>query len=468
MFGRSRLLLVLLAVAAIAACATTGSRPGPASQGDPLQLETFEYVHARIASTYPDPEMRGLDWAGFGDELRPAARAARSADELRPVLADLLSRLGESHFAVMGAESYERLQGADEGEGEHEGEVDHEGDGEQRVLGDDGEVVEIDPDAPGGVGLELSTVAGRVLVRRVEAGSPADLAGIEPGWTLDRVGSTTAAGLLELVDDPELNLYPELPADALLARLEGTPGTSVELTMRDADDAPTTVGLTRTAQPGELVKFGHMPAMLARAWQHFAADGRVGVVGFNIFLPAITPAYDAAMRAFGEAGVVGVVVDLRGNPGGLGLMVAGMSGWFVGDRDAVLATMITRDSTLRFKPNPRAKSQRLHGPLAILIDGGSASTSEVFAAGLQQLGRARIFGTTSAGMALPSLFEELPNGDVMQFANADLVGPDGERIEGRGVVPDERIQLTREDLLAGRDPVLDRAVAWIVESEDER
>ncbi len=492
MRSRLRLITALVALLALAACATVGARR-TANQGDPVQLETFEYVHARIAATYPDPEMRGLDWDGFREELLPAARAARTADELRPVLLDLLSRLGESHFAVMPPHSYETLHGREDEEPDDEepavaadeeaagaaepapagaAEEERAGDAEAATSEPEPEPEEpgpadLDPDTPGGVGVDLSTVAGRVLVRRVEPGSPADEAGITAGWTVDRVGRRSAASLFELLENSELDLYPELPADALLGRLEGRPGSRVELELRDADDAAQVVELTRAPQTGELVRFGHMPAMVARAWQRLAADGRVGIVGFNVFLPAVTSEYDAAMRAFGEAGVAGVVVDLRGNPGGIGLMVAGMSGWFVGDRDAVLATMTTRESTLRFKPNPRPKSQRLHGRLAILIDGGSASTSEVFAVGLQQIGRARVFGTTSAGMALPSMFEALPNGDVLQFANADLVGPDGERIEGRGVAPDEVVELTREDLLAGRDPVLDRAVAWVLEGADE-
>ena len=101
------------------------------------------------------------------------------------------------------------------------------------------------------------------------------------------------------------------------------------------------------------------------------------------------------------------------------------------------------------------------GPVAILVDGMTGSASECFTGGLQSLGRARVFGQTSMGQALPALFDRLPNGDVLIHAWGDFVTGTGVRIEGRGVVPDEPVELSRAALLAGRDATLDGALAWI-------
>ena len=101
------------------------------------------------------------------------------------------------------------------------------------------------------------------------------------------------------------------------------------------------------------------------------------------------------------------------------------------------------------------------GPVAILIDGLSGSASECFTGGMQALGRVRVFGEPSMGQALPALFSRLPNGDVLIHAYGDFVTADGTRLEGRGVIPDEVIAATRSDLLAGRDAVLDAALAWM-------
>jgi carboxyl-terminal processing protease len=106
--------------------------------------------------------------------------------------------------------------------------------------------------------------------------------------------------------------------------------------------------------------------------------------------------------------------------------------------------------------------------LAILVDGCSASTSEIFAEGMKDLKRARIFGTRTAGAALPSMFERLPNGDGFQYAIANYTSEGGQPLEGLGVLPDEVVAPTQPELLAGKDPVMDRAVAWINQTLKEQ
>ena len=155
----------------------------------------------------------------------------------------------------------------------------------------------------------------------------------------------------------------------------------------------------------------------------------------------------------------GLIIDLRGNPGGIGGMAMGMAGFLVDKPDQKLGTMYLRDTSINFVINPRAEV--FTGPVAILVDGCSASTSEIFAGGLKDLGRARIFGTRTAAAALPSMIEKLPNGDGFQYAMANYISEGGKALEGNGVVPDVEVKLTREALLAGHDPVVDAALEWI-------
>src|SRR6185437_3175783 len=117
-----------------------------------------------------------------------------------------------------------------------------------------------------------------------------------------------------------------------------------------------------------------------------------------------------------------------------------------------LGEMKMRDTTLKFVIFPRPQTYK--GPLAILIDEGSASTSEILAGGLQDLKRARIFGTRSAGAALPSDIIRLPDGDGFQYAQASYTSEKGRVLEGNGVMPDEEVRQTEADLKSGRDPVL--------------
>jgi carboxyl-terminal processing protease len=196
-----------------------------------------------------------------------------------------------------------------------------------------------------------------------------------------------------------------------------------------------------------------------------------GVIRFNVWMTAVDREFQKAIDTHRNAD--GIVIDLRGNPGGLAAMLMGISGHFVKERK-VLGTMKTRDSELRFPVNPRlvnAAGERVDpyaGPLAILVDGMSGSASECFTGGMQAIGRARVFGQVSMGQALPALFNKLPNGDVLIHAYGDFVAADGTRLEGRGVVPDVVVPLTRASLLQGKDETLEAALDWIARTVGTR
>src|SRR5258708_1950875 len=134
------------------------------------------------------------------------------------------------------------------------------------------------------------------------------------------------------------------------------------------------------------------------------------------------------------AGVAGA------DAGGVGEFRVGVGGPFVGGGPTG-GDKIARQSEMKFPGNPRlvnAAGDRVEpykGPVAILVDGMTGSASECFSGGLQSLGRARVFGQTSMGQALPALFDRLPNGDVLIHASGDFVPGTGVRLEARGVVP---------------------------------
>jgi len=164
----------------------------------------------------------------------------------------------------------------------------------------------------------------------------------------------------------------------------------------------------------------------------------------------------AAIRGMSDA--PGLIIDLRGNPGGFGAMANGLAG-LLETKQTSLGVMSMRAAKINFVVYPQAGAY--DGPVVILTDSGSASTSEVFAAGLQELGRAVVVGERSMGAALPSYIEKLPTGALFQYAIADFKTPKGVLIEGRGVVPDVEMNLTRAALLAGHDPQLDAAIEQI-------
>jgi len=225
---------------------------------------------------------------------------------------------------------------------------------------------------------------------------------------------------------------------------------------------------------GTVSKFGNLPpiAGLVRASRLpiTTAAGRsacIGTISFNIWLPALAPELARAVESVADC--AGVVIDLRGNPGGVGAMVMGFGGYFV-DSAVSLGTMRTRDLALNFAINPRRLRVNGHdtgpfsGKLAILVDPMTASTSEIFATGMQRIGRARVFGERSATAALPALMQRLPSEDVFVHAVADFRDPSGARIEGAGVIPDEVVPLTQADLSNNVDAPLRAAIRWIASS----
>jgi carboxyl-terminal processing protease len=249
-------------------------------------------------------------------------------------------------------------------------------------------------------------------------------------------------------------------------RVRGPRGSRAPL-MFDTGGGDVGVSVERRGESGQPATVGNLPTMFVRVGaseRRTRGGATVGVIGFNVWMPAVDPLFAQAVERF--RGADGIVIDLRGNPGGLAAMIMGIAGHFMTERTP-LGTMKTRDAELKFAANPRlvdAAGRRVTpygGPVAILIDGMTGSASECFAGGLQSLGRVRVFGQTSMGQALPAFFDKLPNGDVLIHATGDFVTANGTRLEGRGVIPDESVPATRQDLLAGRDAAEAAALAWI-------
>jgi carboxyl-terminal processing protease len=267
---------------------------------------------------------------------------------------------------------------------------------------------------------------------------------------------------------PDDSIQARLVLNSLaLRRLAGKEGDTVRVSTQLGADAARELALVRAPMAGQLTRIGNLPPAVVGTVEDSVAlgDGRhAPVISFTAWMPAVVAALDA--RLFAARSAPGVVLDLRGNPGGVIGMVAGVSGHFL-DSTVSLGTLRGRGMTLNFVANPRRvdRSGRrvdpISAPVAILTDGYTASTSEFFTSGMQAVGRARVFGVASAGQALPAMMVRLPSGDVLMHAIADHEDAAGRRVEGVGVQPDEVTPLTRSDLLAGRDAALEAARAWL-------
>ena len=401
----------------------------------PAAAETFDKVWTIVRDTAFDKSFDPAAWDRAREELRPKALAAKTPGEFRAVLGEMLGRIGLSHFAVIPST----------------------------------------PDAPGDAtdlsgqpGFDVRLIDGKLLVTTVDANRGGAAAGVHAGWIIDAIDGAPMASLLDPIVENTPPRLAQLEAWRMAQRrLRGPSGSRANVTFIDGSGSRVTKAVERTPEQGVPVSVGSLPTMYVRVWSALkeTPGGRsAGVIGFNVWMTAVDKPFQQALDRFRSAD--GIVIDLRGNPGGLAAMIMGIAGHFVADR-ATLGIMRTKDSELRFAVNPRlvnSVGERVEpyaGPVAILVDGMTGSASECFAGGMQSLGRARVFGQTSMGQALPALFDRLPNGDVLIHAWGDFVTGTGVRIEGRGVVPDEPVVITRQDLLSGRDSTLEAALGWI-------
>lgn len=430
-----RLILVALCVLAIAR-GSHGQSPAPSpnntvtaslnTKASDLHQQSFDIVWRTVNQRHFDPQFGGVNWEQVRAHYTPRVAEVKSDAELYRLLQQMLGELRQSHFNIVPPEA---------------------------VLPDETK------DAPrGSIGIDLRMVDGVATITRVEADSAAATAGLRPGFVIKQIGAQAVAQLIAPV--AKLN---EAPARKdlrrvrrVLAELSGAPGSVVMLTYLDEKNRPQTVRLARRKLQGELApRVGNFPPQHTEfeAQRLPNGQGSWGYLRFNIFTPLVMEKIKTALREFKDTD--GLVFDLRGNPGGFGAMASGIAG-LLSDKPGLLGTMKMRTNELKFAVIPQANPYLK--PVAILIDGMSASTSEVFAGGMQELGRAVVVGERSAGACLPSVFEKLPTGALFQFAIADFKTPKGVMVEGRGVQPAVAVKQQRAALLAGRDAQLEAAL----------
>ena len=450
-----RALLLTLALAACAPVPTRGPATlAPTAFDSALGVATFDSAWARVRAFHYDTTFGGLDWNAVRDELRPQALAARSDAELRRLIMGMVARLGVSHYALIprdagAALAPERAAAA------------------RRAA--DGGTSPDSIDVPGHAGLEVRLAEGQLVTWRVDPAGTAAAAGIAPGLRVTHVQdgdmSAAVARIAALDDARERQLAETRFLHGVNGMLRGERGDTITLGILRAGDS-VALAVPLGTSSARLIRFGNLPPMFAELHTERRTVGEhcVGVIALSVWMTPLAAELDRAIDGMRDCR--GIVLDLRGNPGGVAGMVMGIGGHFV-DSVQALGTMRTRSNELRFVLNPRRVNPRgqavpvYDGALAVLVDGMSASTSEIFAAGMQAIGRARVFGEVSAGQALPAMAGSLPNGDILMHAIADYLVIDGTRVEGVGVVPDEVVPLRLEEVRAGRDAALEAALRWV-------
>lgn len=421
------LIFIFASTLALHAQTTIAKIESPTASTASVRLEAFNMVWNTVNEKHYDPTFGGVNWVKVGETYKPKALAAKSDIEFHAILRQMLGELKLSHFGV-----HPKSAGA------------------QAVRQN------------GVLGIDIKIVAGRPVISRVEFGSPADKAGVRPGFIVSKIGGKTISDLLRPLEQTIATqnltfgmkmIYRERMLEALTS---GPAGTFAELELLDAANTPKKFRVERQPFTGEMSEpLGNFPAQPVEFESRFL-PGNIGYMRFTMWVIPQMPKIRSAVRRFANA--KGIIIDLRGNPGGIGGMASGVAGLFSTEQTS-LGSMRSRGGVTNFVVYPQQTP--FAGPVAILVDHGSGSTSEVFAAGMQEIGAAVVIGETTAGAVLPSVMEPLPTGWLFQYAISDYRTPGNILIEGRGVAPDIEVELTRKGLLEGRDPQLEAAVKYI-------
>ncbi|HEX8117160.1 MAG TPA: S41 family peptidase, partial [Pyrinomonadaceae bacterium] len=284
---------ILLCVAAQAAAAQTA----PAQSTDALRRETFEMVWRTVNENHFDPTFGGLDWAAIGERYRPLAAAAKTDAEFYGVLRRMIGELKLSHFAIFPPGALD--------------EVAPPGGGAKPERGS--------------AGIDVRVIGGRAVVTRVDAGSAAERAGLRTGFIVSRVDKQDVTRAIARIAASDLSegYKRAYMRGAALGPLAGPAGAKRVVAYLDGRDRPRETTLTLLHSPDEMSEpFGSFPAVPTQFETRRFGD--VGYIRFNIW---VVPQMEKLRRAVRElSDTRGLVFDLRGNPGGLGIMAAGLAG----------------------------------------------------------------------------------------------------------------------------------------------
>ena len=262
-----------------------------------------------------------------------------------------------------------------------------------------------------GVGAVLDMQNNVATVVRVIPGSPAEKAGLQAGESIVRVDGASVAG--ETIDQ-------------VVAKVRGPAGTSVTLGLQDADGSNRDLTIVRAQLDIPLVTWAMAP------------DTMDAVIRLESFSTGATKDTVAAIKAARAAGAVGIVLDLRANPGGYVNEAVDVASQFV----ASGVVYISEDRSGTPVPHEVAGGGIATDiPLVVLVDGQTASAAEIVTGAIQDAGRAKVVGETTYGTGTVVGTFPLSDGSAVTIGTERWLTPKGHAIWRQGLTPDETVAL---------------------------
>ncbi|MGQ9491748.1 MAG: S41 family peptidase [Anaerolineae bacterium] len=287
----------------------------------------------------------------------------------------------------------------------------------------------------GGIGAYISRDEAGNAVLTVMRDRAAARAGVQDG------------DILLAVDDRPIT--PEMTVEEIVTLIRGQVGTRVSLRLqRKGQENPLVITVVRARIETPSVE-----------WRVLDGENHIGYVRISIFGEQTARELRSGLAELADQGVSRLVLDLRGNGGGLVDAAVEVASQFL--RDGQVLREIKRGGQERFYPVKRSNSPALDWELVLLVDGGTASASEIVAGALRDYRRAILIGEKTFGKGSVQEVHELSDGSSLHVTVARWLTPERHPIDQQGIEPDIQVGMSAEDRQAGRDPQLTRAVAWL-------
>ena len=287
-----------------------------------------------------------------------------------------------------------------------------------------------------GIGAVLSQdlESGVITLVQIYEDSPAAKAGLKDNDILTKVGDIEVTGM----DLSEVVTY-----------IKGEKGTDVDLSVLRGEDAEEiTVTATRDTVEAQTVKYEML-------------EGQTGYLSVSEFDSVTYAQYEEALNELTAQGMTGLIVDLRNNPGGNLNTVCEML-------DLVLpkgTIVYTEDKDGKRETATSDDEHQINVPMVVLVNGNSASASEIYAGAIQDYGIGKIVGTQTYGKGVVQQIFDLGDGTSVKLTIAEYFTPNGRRIDGEGITPDVEVEYEADENNPEADNQLEKALEVMKEEQ---
>ncbi len=283
-----------------------------------------------------------------------------------------------------------------------------------------------------GIGATVEMQQGRLTIVAPIKDSPADKAGLLPGDTVLKVGDT-------IIQNMDVNQAVSL--------IRGPKGTPVTLLIQRVKQQPFSVTIIRDTIRTPFVE------------SHMIEGTSIAYLRLNEFGATAPDEMNTALSQLLAQHPTGLVFDLRNNGGGLLTVGIDVASEFIKGGQTVMIERTKDGTTQELKSHTGGLATDI--PMVLLVNGGSASASEIVSAALKDYGRATLIGTKTYGKGSVQYVNTLKDGSELRVTTAHFFSPKDNAIDGVGITPDIQVELTQDDLANKQDPQLDRAIQFL-------